>query len=130
MAVLREFLTDFDTSIVMSTSWRLGYSAKYFSQHFSEHSISSPVIGLTPYLASQWLSCRDVGRGDEIEAWLTGNPPSPDTAILILEDHQDLHPLRHYAYYTDPTTGLTQRDLPGLKRVVSPQLPSPQSSSC
>lgn len=126
-AALREFLTGFDTAIVMSTSWRACYSAEAFAGFFSEHGIASPVIGLTPCRATQGLAPRPTSRGEEIEAWLTANPPPPDTAILILEDHQDLHPLRDYAYYTNPATGLTQRDLPGLQKLISPQLPISQS---
>lgn len=126
VAALQRLIKFPDTRIVMTTSWRRGISTERFGELLAEQGIDSPVIGKTPYLTTRWDEQEDTGRGHEIQAWLEENPlppfdPAREDAILILEDQEDLGPVRNRAYYTNPETGLTASDIPKIARLLSSQ---------
>ena len=121
--VLQHIVDTQFTRIVITSSWRFYYTAAEFGKIFAEAGINTPVIGLTPNLPYSSTVGSTPTRGHEIQAWLNDHPETSGSPILILEDGLDLTPLRAWAYYTNPQTGLVPDDLPPIKKLIDQQLP-------
>lgn len=75
--------------IVVSSSWRLGYSLTWLTAMLRKGGIVAPVIGATPV--------GDTGeRSDEIERWLSWVPGVE--AYVILDDGSDAEMPGHFVH--------------------------------
>ncbi len=114
VAVLNTIVEHTNAYIVVSSTWRLGYSTADMAELLAAAGFKFPdrIIGLTPVLwgwESKLYSHKHVTRGLEIEAWLylyTGAWPSfAVNRILIIDDDSDFSRLVHFHLKTSPRTG-------------------------
>lgn len=124
LSVLEQILRAYTAQIVMTTSWRASISPAAFEQFFTRQGLNASVVGSTPLLANRWGPGETTCRGDEILAWLSDNPPKPGTALLVLEDSEELGPVSRFGYYTDPFTGLKLSDIPLIRTLIDKQFAS------
>ncbi|CDY79453.1 Phage protein [Caballeronia glathei] len=104
VALIRQVCIETDCSIVLSSAWRV-----LFSAHECANSLDLPIIDKTPNLA-------DV-RGAEIKAWLDQHPEVEHYAIV--DDNSDmLESQRSNFVQTDGLEGLSYRDFCALRDIL------------
>lgn len=74
--------TQQEVGIVLSSSWRIGYSLEELQDLFKQHSFSKYLIDKTPQLFSE-------SRGREIAQWLEENKGRFDVAGFVILDDDD-----------------------------------------
>lgn len=102
--LIRKILEKTGAKIVLSSTWRHGWSIEQFEAVFSVFSFGfdGKFIGKTP-------SIRDATRGQEIDKWLKDNNFHGN--FVILDDDSDMEPHMDHLVQTDGTVGLTPQDM-------------------
>jgi hypothetical protein len=95
-------------NLVVSSSWRSGYSLEALKELLKKWGVTGEVIGVTPdhtvsttrglYVATE--------RGHEIQAWLDAHPEVSE--FIILDDDADMAHLRHRWVKTHAHHGLDE----------------------
>jgi len=113
MARLNRLLRQSGASIVVSSSWRSTVART--REVLCANGLCWPtrVIGCTPRSEVAWgehglYVARQ--RGDEIQAWLDQHPDRV-RRFVILDDGDDMGPLRRSLVQTNPDVGLTDADV-------------------
>ena len=98
--------------LVMSSSWREEGDTDLLAGVLAAWGVTGTLIGKTPVIEAQWdgrVLLPGSTRGDEIQAWLQ-SAGSTLAAFVILDDVNDMEPLRHRLVQTNSEAGLTTRD--------------------
>jgi len=95
--------------VVVSSTWRLGYSLDQLKDILGRHHLSGEVIGVTPVIQDvdedRVIVVRKAPRGLEIQRWLDTQPEPPE-AFVILDDEADMEHLGGRLVRTQFATGL------------------------
>jgi hypothetical protein len=92
--------------VVVSSTWRLGYTLGELRDILVRHGFEGEVIGVTPHLGrAAVFPLQRTPRGMEIQAWLDAQPEPPE-AIAIVDDDEDMAHLDARLVRTDFETGL------------------------
>jgi hypothetical protein len=92
--------------VVVSSTWRLGYSLEDLRRILAKHGFAEEVAGVTPVIEhEEERFVRQTPRGLEIQAWLDAQPEPPE-AFVILDDQADMEHLADRLVQTDLATGL------------------------
>ncbi len=97
---LKKIIDETNADIVISSSWRLNMTTYGLQKLFEPYGLQDRVIGTIPEL--------DEGefiRGRKIKKWLDNNPTDN---FVILDDDDDMEPLKHRWVQTNFETGLTE----------------------
>ena len=108
--VLNEVIRRTQAKIVISSSWRHGWSLDEIKEALVRSSFQFPelIIGITPRHGD--YRC----RGREIKEWIEANGPIQH--FVILDDDSDMAPIRRHLVQTSFETGLTEKH---LKRILN-----------
>lgn len=109
--------------VVISSSWRNLFEWDVLVPMLRRRGFEAPIIGLTPNVSSNGA------RGGEILEWLIEKRdwprqtrgPWPEQPIVVLEDAEDIRPLRRFQVMTKfegPNAGFTSRHLKAALRVL------------
>lgn len=107
VALLDRIIDHTGAFIVLSTSWRAHPNLPGW---LLEHGCRGMVVGATPKLmSSTWHS---EGRGKEIAWWLNRKSRQGIAveSFCILDDTDDMNPVKHALVQTTQTEGLTNRE--------------------
>lgn len=100
---LKEITRRTGAFIVVSSTYRqMGW--KKLTEWFAANGVSEGLIGMTPML-------NGATRGEEIRQYIEESKLDPSTAVdqfVIIDDHDNMGPLRSYLVQTDRATGLDQ----------------------
>lgn len=103
VAQLNRIVTETRCDIILSSTWRNGYSLGSTLRCFRRKGISeeswNAIVGKTPNL--------NTPRGREIKAWLDENHRA-DSVFVILDDDGDMEDLIPYLVLTNANEGLTR----------------------
>jgi hypothetical protein len=91
-----------DVAVVVSSTWRHGYTVRGLQLLLESRGFIGRVIGKTRELWGQ-------DRGAEIQEWLVEHPDVD--SIAILDDNSDMDPLRSRLVQTDGKVGLQSGDV-------------------
>lgn len=95
--------------VVVSSTWRLGYSLEQLRDILGRHGFAGEVIGVTPEIRGvdeDGISVtRPSARGLEIQRWIDDQPAPPET-LVILDDEADMEHLGNRLIRTQFDTGL------------------------
>lgn len=97
-----------DFKVVLSSTWRILYSAKQVQSMLEVHGFKGDIIGSTPTHILAPEPTNENQRGCEIQAWLDSNYGRPHE-IVILDDSSDMAHLRHRLVQTSWERGLLQK---------------------
>jgi hypothetical protein len=90
--------------IVVSSVWRFRHDIDEILRRWG---VVGEILGGTPVISRGTISGGDA-RGLEIDAWLK---TSPAAKFVILDDDDDMGPLRHRLVRTNFSTGLTRAEV-------------------
>lgn len=93
-----------DAHVVVSSTWRHGYTLNGLRWLLSARGFVGQVIGVTP------SDPRHQIRGEEIQAWLDLLGSPLHVRFVILDDDSDMGPLTPKLVRTDRSVGLTAPD--------------------
>lgn len=107
--------------VVFSTSWRNLYDFESLCAILQRRGFKAPIVGRTPNIGES--------RGTEILEWLIaergwprqGRGPWPEQPIVILEDAEDIRPLRRFQVLTTfegTRAGFTTRHVKAALRIL------------
>jgi HAD domain in Swiss Army Knife RNA repair proteins len=106
VARLNDVLARTGARVVVSSTWRLGYSIEQLRDILGRHGFEGEVIGVTPRLGPEsGFSFQRTPRGREVQAWLDAQAEPPE-AIAIVDDDEDMAHLDGRLVRTDFETGL------------------------
>lgn len=108
---LEKLCKEFNTDIVMTSTWRKDYELACECLYNSGLSKDIKIIGVTPWLNKP--------RGEEIEAWLKTHSCS---AFVILDDDSDVEPYLDHLVKTDTYDGFTFNSYIRAKKILQNQL--------
>ena len=95
--------------VVVSSTWRLGYSLVQLKDILGRHGLSGEVVGVTPVIQDVDEDgigvVRNAPRGHEIQRWIDEQPEPPE-AFVILDDEADMEHLGNRHVRTLFDTGL------------------------
>lgn len=124
MHKLNLIIRETDARVVVSSSWRTGYSVDFMAGVLYGNGFIGKVIGCTPRLTmlnnsayipglQKCLPVDSVCRGDEILAWYLVNAMSTEAfeSIAIIDDDRDMRFFGPRLVHTDTTLGLTDYDV-------------------
>lgn len=103
VALVNELVRATGADVVVSSTWRHGYSLNGLRWLLSSKGFTGQVIGVTPSEAHHRI------RGEEIQAWLDLLPIV--SRFVILDDDDDMGALAPYLVRTDRKVGLTRADV-------------------
>jgi hypothetical protein len=123
-ARLERILVETGCSIVVSSAWRIMHSTGAIEAYLHERGASSArVIGETPrHGESPGGIIYGQRRGLEIQAWLNANP-DPQHVFAIVDDSDDMDPVRHRLVRTSWSHGLQERDADQLIQLLQESAP-------
>lgn len=93
--------------VVISSSWRIGFSLQFIEAVLKHHGFKGTVIGKTPRSNPRDGSFR-ILRGWEIREWLVDHPEVTD--FVILDDDSDMDDLPNFVH-VNGSKGLTMNDI-------------------
>ena len=109
VARLNAILARTGARVVVSSTWRLGYSQAELQAILERHGFAGEIIGVTPQIEEVDADGIRVAlhrpRGQEIQAWLSAQPEAPE-AFVILDDQDDMEHLAGRMVQTTFATGL------------------------
>jgi len=123
--LLRRLCINANAKIVVSSTWRIGRSAKDFEDIFSNYGWRNvPLIGMTPKM--------NTNRGTEIAAWIKVHLDTGGelTRYVIIDDDSDMLPTQADNFvHTDVRDGFLLRDYIKALRILDDKNPdlSPMS---
>jgi hypothetical protein len=97
---LKRIIDETNADIVISSSWRLNMTTYGLQKLFEPYELQDKVIGTIPELEEGVFM-----RGKEIKKWLDNNPTDN---FVILDDDDDMEPLKHKWVQTNFEVGLTE----------------------
>lgn len=111
--VLNHIADMIDFEIVVTSTWRLGATAEELEELLVTAGLhaNGRVVGITPYLEGET-------RGAEIMAWLQ-QPPKPVSNYAILDDRDDMAPLKSRLLQTTPGKGLCEEHIGELVEMLA-----------
>ena len=123
IAALNELLKENSTRIVVTSTWREGWTLKENAEFLERDGlVPGKVVGKTPSLGRE--------RGLEIDAWLR-SVPFAIVSFVILDDRDDMAMHRNRLVQTDAKIGLTMNEVERARNVLQTLLPNPiRASSC
>lgn len=97
--------------IVISSSWRLHHSVPELISLLSQRGLSGEIVGATSKMSGE-------SRGVEIRTWLRANA-RPNAAFVVLDDQAPSGGLDTHWARTDPTLGLSEKDVEIAAEILS-----------
>jgi hypothetical protein len=109
------FVEDTDTSIVISSTWRLCIPFERIIENLTSNGFTHEknVIGVTPC-----LKFGSMPRGAEIQSWMESRGVKPEQ-IVIIDDNSDMLHLKHRLVLTSSEIGLSEKDVRKAKKLLS-----------
>ena len=101
VAALNHITDTTGAKLVISSTWK-NKGIDRLKIHFKDQGVTGEIVGKTPNVYNEEKKCKI--RGEEIQAWLDENP-APES-FVILDDMDEMEPLKNYLVQTDHTKGL------------------------
>jgi hypothetical protein len=111
--------------VVVSSTWRLGYSLDQLRGILARHGFSGEVLGVTPVIQDLdedgIFVTRKAPRGLEIQRWIDDQPEPPE-AFVILDDDADMEHLAGRLVRTLFDTGLGDEHVEAAVELLGPRV--------
>lgn len=107
--------------VVISSTWRKQFAMRDIVDSLRRLGFSGVVVGQTPALPSRRPDGSERVRGDEIAAWVAAVDVE---AFAILDDNDDMGPVRDRLIHIDPASGLQPEHVERAVAMLTPPITS------